>query len=208
MPYEGCFEHSFLMTSLFEDSKRSCKDLYVIWFDLKDAFGSVSHSVLFDMMSRLSLPKSFISLCRDIYNGSSSRIRTGSDFTDSIPLTVGVKQGCPLSPLLFNLAMQGMLSGLDGVEGGYEIASTLVVKYLAYADNMCIVAHSKEHVNSFITRMVEFMSYLSGCCTSVIIERRSGVCPIIAVPPGVAYFPFIGDYILNKQLPTIHQKPL
>ena len=207
MPYEGCFEHSFLMTSLFEDSKRSCKDLYVVWFDLKDAFGSVSHSVLFDMMSRLSLPKSFISLCRDIYNGSSSRIRTGSDFTDSIPLTVGVKQGCPLSPLLFNLAMQGMLSGLDGMEGGYEIASTLVVKYLAYADDMCIVAHSKEQVNGFITRMVEFMSYLSGCCTSVIIERRSGVCPIIAVPPGVAYFPFIGDYILNKQLPTIHQKP-
>ena len=31
-------------------------------------------------------------------------------------------------------------------------------------------------------------------------------CPGIAVPPGVAHFPFIGDYILNKQLPTIHQK--
>ena len=144
MPYKGCFEHLFLMSSLFEDSKRSCKDLYVVWFDLKDAFGSVLHSVLFNMMSRLSIPNSFISLCQDMYNGSSSRIRTGSDFTDSIPLTVGVKQGCPLSPLLFNLVLQGMLSGLDGVEGGYEISSTLVVKYLAYADDMCIVAHSKE----------------------------------------------------------------
>ena len=144
MPYKGCFEHLFLMSSLFEDSKRSCKDLYVVWFDLKDAFGSVLHSVLFDMMSRLSIPNSFISLCQDMYNGSSSRIRTGSDFTDSIPLTVRVKQGCPLSPLLFNLVLQGMLSGLDGVEGGYEISSTLVVKYLAYADDMCIVAHSKE----------------------------------------------------------------
>lgn len=147
------------MTSLFEDSKQNCKDLFIVWFDLKNAFGSVPHSVLFDMMSRLSIPSSFISLCQDIYNGSSSRICTSSGLTDTIPLTIGVKQGCPLSPLLFNLVLQGMLIGLNGVEGGYEVSPSLAVKYLAYADDLCIVARSKDQVNAFISRIVEFMDW-------------------------------------------------
>ena len=159
MPYEGCFEHTFMMTSLLEDSKRNCKDLYTVWFDLENAFGSVLHSVLFDMMSRLEIPNSFISLCKDIYSGSLSRIRTGSGYTDTIPLRMGVKQGCPLSPLLFNLVLQGMLHGLDGVEGGYKMSSTLIVKYLAYADDLCIVASSKDEVSAFISKMEEFMDW-------------------------------------------------
>ena len=73
---------------------------------------------------------------------------------------VGVKQGCPLSPLLFNLVLQGMLLGLDGLEGGYEVSSSLVMKYLGYADDFCIIARSKDQVNALISRMVEFMDWV------------------------------------------------
>ena len=159
MPFEGCFEHSFLMHSLLEDSKRRSKDLRLVWFDLKNAFGSIPHGILFEMMSRLSLPKAFISLCQNIYNNSTSRIRSSSGFTNDIPQLMGVKQGCPLSPLLFNLAIQGMLHGIDRVDGGYKLSPSLTIKYLAYADDLCIVAHSKEDINKFITVMIEFMDW-------------------------------------------------
>ena len=55
LPYEGCFEHSFLMSSLFEDSKCRCRELRVVWFDLRNAFGNVTHDLLFDMMNRLNI---------------------------------------------------------------------------------------------------------------------------------------------------------
>ena len=50
----------------------------------------------------------------------------------------GVKQGCPLSPILFNLTIQGLLLGLDEIDAGYELSDGSRIKYLAYADDLCI----------------------------------------------------------------------
>ncbi len=71
------------------------------------------------MMRRLGVPKTFTKLCMEIYSGSSQRIRCAAGFTDDIPLKVGIKQGCPLSPLLFNLALEGLLPILHQKGTGY-----------------------------------------------------------------------------------------
>ena len=159
MPVEGCFEHCFLMNCLFEDSKRRRKDLRLLWLDLQNAFGSIPHSVLFDMMSRLSIPPHFINLCKDIYDGSYTRYRCAAGLTTNICQTVGVKQGCPLSPLLFNLALQGLLLGLDKLPGGYSFSSNLTIKYLAYADDLCLVCRTREEVTTFIRCLTEFADW-------------------------------------------------
>lgn len=157
---EGCYEHSFLMQSLLDDSKRRNKDLRVVWFDLKNAFGSVPQDRMFDMMGRLNVPNGFISLCKDIYHQSSSKIRTTNGYTSDIPQTTGVKQGCPLSPLLFNIAIQGMLTGIDQeVDAGYEFQDGSKIRYLAYADDLCIAAHTKNDINRMISRIEDFTNW-------------------------------------------------
>lgn len=85
----------------------------MVFFDLQNAFGSVLHQRLFQMMTRLGVPPDFVSLCSAFYEGSSTRYRCKDGLTGEIPQQVGVKQGCPLSPILFNLFLQGLLSGLD-----------------------------------------------------------------------------------------------
>ena len=99
MLYEGCFEHSFIMHSIFDDSKRRRKNMRVVFFDLRNAFGSVPHQRLFTVMSRLGIPPHFISLCSDFYNGSSTRYKCKEGLTEEIPQCVGVKQGCLLTGL-------------------------------------------------------------------------------------------------------------
>ena len=50
----------------------------------------------------------------------------------------GVKQGCPLSPILFDLALEQMVSGLEqGEDVGYTITGKERVAVLAYADDLC-----------------------------------------------------------------------
>ena len=46
VPGEGCLEHSFLMRSLTEDARRKRKFLHLVFFDLKNAFGSIPHQLL------------------------------------------------------------------------------------------------------------------------------------------------------------------
>ena len=159
LPFEGCFEHSFLMQSLLDDSKRRNKNLRIVWFDLKNVFGSVPQNKLFEMMERLSVPPAFISLCQDIYQNSTFKIRTASGYTNPIPQTMGVKQGCPLSPLLFNLAIQGMLIGLDTVDAGYKLPDGSSIKYMAYADDLCIVDNDIEGINAMIHKIEEFSNW-------------------------------------------------
>ena len=64
--FEGCYEHLFIMQSLFDDSKHRNKDLRLVWFDLKNALGSIPQDKMFEMMKRLGNPDEFPALCKNI----------------------------------------------------------------------------------------------------------------------------------------------
>jgi len=119
LPVDGCMEHSFLMESVLADAKRRRKDVQILWVDLKNAFGSVPHALLWRSMRQLGVPAAFIDICREIYRGSSQRVQCSESYTPEIPCRLGIKQGCPLSPLLFNLALEALLPALDGANHGY-----------------------------------------------------------------------------------------
>ena len=160
---------------------RRRKDVRVLWLELKNAFGSVSHKLLWLMMQRLQVPTPFIQLCQAIYlgssqlcqaiysgssqlcqaiySGSSQRVRCSEGFTDDIPVNVGIKQGCPLSPLLFNLTLEALLPALNRVTSGYNMENGSRLKQLAYADDLCVVATSKEEITSLLAVIEEFCAW-------------------------------------------------
>ena len=100
------------------------------WLDLKNAFGSVPHVTMWRMLERLNVPSHFVAICKEIYVNSSQRIRCKEGFTSDIPVMQGIKQGCPLSPLLFNLVLEGVLPELEKEEGGYSFQNGSCVKVL------------------------------------------------------------------------------
>ena len=181
LPMEGCLEHSFLLESVMADAKRRRKDVRVLWLDLRNAFGSVSHELLWLMMSRLDVPADFISICREVYTGSSQRLRSSEGYTEEIPLRVGIKQGCPLSPLLFNLALEALLPVLETTSAGHRLENDSTIQQMAYADDLCLVATTKEEIESSLA-VISAFSRWSGLslnaqkcgCLSVINSTSRG----------------------------------
>ena len=113
------------------------------WLDIREAFPSISHHLLF-LMERLGLSGALLRVVRDIYSSDTISVRTGKDtYTANIPQCCGVKKGCPLSPILFNIVLEGLLRHLSTSQVGYLISNTKV-NALAYADDVCVVASSKE----------------------------------------------------------------
>lgn len=159
LPFEGCLEHSFLLQSVFEDSKRRKRNARVVWLDLKNAFGSVPYHTMWEMMERLDIPAHFQSVCKEIYSHSTQKIRCKEGFTNEIPVSRGIKQGCPLSPLLFNLVLEGVLPELEKT-GGYKLPNGSMVRVLAYADDICILSHSKEDIQEMLNKIDDLQNGL------------------------------------------------
>ena len=143
VPGEGCLEHSFLVRSMMEDARRRHRPLYLVWFDLRNAFGSVPHDLIWFSMRKLGVPEEAVSILMDIYAESTFAVQTAEGATEDIPQARGVKQDCPISPLIFNLAIEGLIRGIQSSAArGYSFTESLEVKCLAYADDLAVAASS------------------------------------------------------------------
>ena len=155
LAYDGCGVHNFLLCSILGDSRRE-KNLLLAWLDIKDAFPSVSHHLMLFFMERVGLSGSVLRVVQDIYSHATVAIRTGRESrTPPIPQRRGVKQGCLLSPILFNVVIEGLLRHLSASQGGYSIAR-YIINTLAYADDVCVIASSKTKMQSLLDRCAEF----------------------------------------------------
>ena len=177
LPYEGCFEHTFLLRSCLEDARRRKRKIGVAWLDLENAFGSVPTNHLLGSMKELGLTGWTLDVVKDIYTDSTTRVKIGKTHTDVVQCQRGVKQGCPLSPVLFDLAMEQLVTGLEsGDQFGYEAVGRVAV--LAYADDLCLMVDSAEQLQQMLDRTKEFadwagLKFLPNKCATLMINNHS-----------------------------------
>ena len=108
-PSEGCYEHAFLLESIVNDAQRQPRPLSIAWPDLNNAFGSIPHSALNTTLTHMGFPADLVELIRNAYTGATTEVVTSLGKTSSIPIHSGIKQRCPLSTILCNLALKGTL---------------------------------------------------------------------------------------------------
>ena len=85
-------------------------------------------------------------LLRNLYAGQEATVRTRYEIMDWFQIGNGIRQGCILSPCLFNLYAEYIMrnAGLEEVQAGIEIAGRNISN-LRYADNTTLMAGSKRH---------------------------------------------------------------
>ncbi|CAM4556547.1 unnamed protein product [Lepidochelys olivacea] len=109
MSCKGCYEHNFVLQTTIEMTRRARRQCMVAWLDLANAFGSMPHHHIFATRQEFGMPENFLRVIQEVYEGCSTTIRSVEGETAEIPIQSGVKQGCPLSPFIFNLAMEPLL---------------------------------------------------------------------------------------------------
>ena len=93
----------------------------------------------------MGIPDNLTCLLRNLYEGQEATVRTGHGTTDGFQVGKGVRQGCILSPCLFNFYAEYIMrnAGLEEAQGGIKIARRNN-NSLRYADDTILMAESKE----------------------------------------------------------------
>ena len=155
---DGCLEHTVMANEAIAEANRSKSNLYIATIDLKDAYGSLPHEYIRTVLTQSNIPKSIKDIIMESYSFTTTKLFLHSDISDPIPVHRGVKQGCPFSPILFNMCLNPLIEALEQSGLGFKIGrSTLTVQ--AYADDIIIFAPSRENMQSLLRTVEEFTTY-------------------------------------------------
>src|SRR5437867_638955 len=92
------------------------------FIDFKKAFDRVWHTGMLRVMRHYNIPQKLCKLIKSLYDQAVSAVRVGNDISEWFNQTVGVRQGCTLSPDLFNLFLDHILSeARDSFDTEYEV---------------------------------------------------------------------------------------
>lgn len=141
-PFDGVMEHNFALRKEIHKAKSNQKELCIAWLDISNAFGYLPHEAIQEACSAVGLRETFTEIMNNLVSGTQTIIRTGEHGrTDSIPMKAGVRQGCPISGILFNLAIDPILHELQG-------ADTDTIRVLAYTDDNAVLANTPEDLEA------------------------------------------------------------
>ena len=109
-----------------EKAKEFQKNIYFCFIDYAKAFDCVDHKKLWKILKEIGVPEQLTCLLRNLYAGQEATVRTGHGTIDCFQIGKGVRQGCILSPCLFNLYAEYIMrnAGLDEAQAGIKNAGT------------------------------------------------------------------------------------
>ena len=132
-----------------EKAREFQKSIYFCFIDYAKAFDSVDHNKLWKILKEMGIPDHLIWLLRNLYAGQEATVRTGHGTTDCFQIGKGVRQGCILSPCLFNFYAEYLMrsAGLEETQAGIKIARRSI-NNLRYSEDTTLTAESEKELRA------------------------------------------------------------
>ena len=170
----GTIDQIWVTRQIVEKANEYQSPIHLCFVDLTKAYDSVNHRALLYVLNQYGVPVGLIEMIEDLYSGTKCCVRTCDGVSEEFPVACGVRQGCVLSPLLFNCFMDWIMREVvaesDGglqveycVNGGvlmsYRDRTTLsmVIQNTQYADDLTLVAESRAGIQNML-------NVLDSCC--------------------------------------------
>ena len=152
-PGRGTRDQIHNLKMIMEKRREWGRRLYIVFIDYSKAFDTIRHERLWQGMCDMGFPSHIIELLRKLYIDQLAAVRTGYGMTEWFEIGKGVRQGCILSPPLFNIYSELIMrEALDNFTGTVAIGGKIYTD-LRYADDVALLAGSLEEMQDLLTRV-------------------------------------------------------
>ena len=136
-------DHILTLRSIIEKLFKKNSYLFTCFVDFEKAFDTVWRDALFKKLKHMGIHGKILSILENMYSEVNYAIKLPYGLTDSVSSSTGLKQGCVLSPLLFNLYVNDLPSCFSRNHDPVIIGK-YVTNVLMYADDLVLMSLSKE----------------------------------------------------------------
>ena len=191
VPVDGCFENVKILQQVIKQQRKRRKEYNLVFIDLAKAFDTVSHKSIDKGLQRKGVPEEVIETIMGMYTHATTTLTVGGKSTRKIQINAGVKQGCPLSPLLFNLVIDELLEKLRTMKIGIKIDKELL-NCMAFADDLVLLTEERIHMQILIEETKRFFDDKG-------LMANAGKCASLRVVP-------VAKKQSMKVITTMHRK--
>ncbi|KAH9273762.1 hypothetical protein BASA83_003755 [Batrachochytrium salamandrivorans] len=153
---EECVGQVVSLVDIIQRRQNAELNTYVLFIDIRKAFDTVPVGALLWKLQNMGFPRRTLAFLKALYTSSSARARAGSLLSDPFPVQRGVRQGCPLSGLLFNLFINDILDGVAPITVPGLSRDTNPIRGLMYADDVAVFADSEQSLLAALTAIEQW----------------------------------------------------
>ncbi|KAI5938739.1 LINE-1 retrotransposable element ORF2 protein [Manis javanica] len=144
-------------------NKKKDKNHMIISKDTEKAFDKIQHPFMIKTLSKMGIEGKYLNIIKAIYDKPTANIILNSEKLKAFPLRSGTRQGCPLSPLLFNIVLEvtdmaiRQNNEIQGIQIGKE-----EVKLSLFADDMILYIKNPKNSTPKLLKLISEYSKVAG----------------------------------------------
>ena len=123
----------------------------IISIDVEKAFDKIQHRFMIKTLHKAGIDGTYLNIIKAIYDKPTANIILNGEKLKVFPLKSGARQGCPLSPLLFNIVLEVLATAIRAEKEIKGIQIGKEVKLSLFADDMILyIGHPKDSTKIFL----------------------------------------------------------
>ena len=195
----GTIEHNQLLQEVVSHARRNHKTVHITFFDLKDAFGSISHSLIDHVLTRYHIPDNVKTYINNLYSNLSGSV-VGPDWkSERFVFKRGVFQGDPLSPTIFICIFNPLLEYiLSEKKHGYHLDKDTPIISTPFADDFNIITSNSRSHQRILNNVEKFANTMN-----LILEPTK--CKSLSISSGCSKV--IEFKLSNQTITSIESSP-
>ena len=159
MPGSRTTDHILTLKTIHDKYVNQQKNgkIYACFVDFRKAFDSVWHEGLFLKLLKNKIGGRFYDLIKSLYSNTQCAIKCSDHRTTFFPYKRGVRQGCTLSPLLFNIYVNELPKIFQETSSDpFVLPDGTTVSSLIYADDLVVLSKSKNGLQNCLNKLYEW----------------------------------------------------